>query len=141
MIGVIGGWILHRKEQRLEKRIEMHISTSGISLENQISLWQKKLTQEAQEFSKIPNVPSVRDVLAWLGDFQEPIEIVQFHYSLVHSSNNARVDLEFKAESPAMADRFQAALEKVPTLVDKKQKITWTAQKDSYKLSFSLRKV
>jgi type IV pilus assembly protein PilM len=54
---------------------------------------------------------------------------------------SVKVDLEFTAPSPAVAHRFQEALEKAPTLVDKKQKVAWTAQQNSYKLSFVLRKI
>jgi hypothetical protein len=136
------------KEKALKEKISTHFVTSG-SLENQLIAWQKKLTQEGQEFPLLADAPSVRDVLAWLGTIQEPIEVVHFHYGLVqypHAGDKAKpyqvkIDLEFRAESPALAHRFQEALEKAPTLVDKKQKVAWTAQQDSYKLSFVLRKI
>ncbi|HEY5236317.1 MAG TPA: hypothetical protein VIJ14_09080, partial [Rhabdochlamydiaceae bacterium] len=141
-----GEVMLHQKETALKNRIAAHFSTTG-SLEEQLLTWQKKLYQEGQEFPLLPDVPSVRDVLAWLGTLQEPIEVVHFHYGLVQYPRagdktqpyQVKVDLEFTAESPAVAHRFQEALEKAPTLVDKKQKVAWTANQDSYKLSFVLR--
>jgi len=150
VIALAGGWTLHRKEKALEDRIAVHFSAPGLPLEQQLAGWQKKLVQDGQEFPLIPDVPSVRDVLAWLGDLHEPaVEIVQFHYGLVQYPKagekqqpySAKVDVEFKAANPATAHRFQEALEKVPTLIDKKQKVAWTAQKESYKISFVLRKV
>jgi type IV pilus assembly protein PilM len=144
--------MIHRKEAALKERIAAHFSSSG-SLENQLMAWQKKLSQEGQEFPLLPDIPTVRDVLAWLGVVQEPIEIVHFHYGLVQYPRagdkagdkilpyQVKIDLEFTAPNPAVAHRFQEALEKVPTLVDKKQKVAWTAQQDSYKLSFVLRKI
>jgi len=151
LTGLIGGWMLLRKESSLKDRIAVHISTSG-SLEDQTIAWQKKLSQDGKEFPLLPDVPSARDVLAWIGTLQEPIEIVHFHYGLVQypqASHKAgdkilpyqvKIDLEFTAHNPAVAHHFQEALEKAPTLVDKKQKVAWTAQQDSYKLSFVLRK-
>ena len=143
-----GEWMLHQKETALKKRIAAHFSTSG-SLEEQLLAWQKKLYQEGQEFPLIPDVPSVRDVMAWLGTLQEPIEVVHFHYGLVQYPRagdktqpyQVKVELEFTAESPSVAHRFQEALEKAPTLVDKKQKVAWTANQDCYKLIFVLRKI
>lgn len=146
-----GEWMLHRKEAGLKKRIAARFTTSG-SLEEQLLAWQKKLHQEGQEFPLIPDVPSVRDVMAWLGSIQEPIEVVHFHYGLDQYPRagdkigdkaqpyQVKVELEFKAESPSVAHRFQEVLEKAPTLVDKKQKVTWTANQDCYKLTFVLRK-
>ncbi len=147
LVGTIGEWIVHRKESDLKNRIAAHFSTSG-SLEDQLMAWQKQLSQDGKEFPLLPNVPTVRDVLSWLGTLQEPIDVVHFHYGLIQYPKagdatqpyQVKVELEFTAESPAVAHRFQEALEKAPTLVDKKQKIAWTAQKDSYKLSFVLRK-
>lgn len=150
VIALAGGWILHSKEKALQDKIAIHFSASELSLEQQLAGWQKKLVQDGQEFPLLPDVPSVRDVLAWLGNLQEPtVEIVQFHYGLVQYPKagekqqpySVKVDLEFKAPNPATAHHFQEALEKVPTLIDKKQKVAWTAQKDSYKISFVLRKV
>jgi hypothetical protein len=148
LTGLIGGWILLRKESSLKDRIALHFTSSG-SLEDQIIAWQKKLSQDGKEFPLLPDVPSVRDVLAWIGTLQEPIEIVHFHYGLVQYPQagekilpyQVKIDLEFTAPNPAVAHRFQEALEKAPTLVDKKQKVAWTAQQDSYKLSFVLRKI
>jgi hypothetical protein len=87
--------------------------------------------------------------MAWLGAIQEPIEVVRFHYSLVQYPKagekiepyDVKIELEFKAENPAAARRFREALELDPTLIDKKQQVTWTPQQDSYKISFGLRKV
>ncbi len=147
LVGGIGGFLLHQKESSLQKRISAYFS-SDAPLEQRLELWQKKLTESGQEFPLLPDVPSVRDVLAWLGTLQEPIEIVQFRYNLVQYPKagdkgqpySAKVELEFKAANPASAHRFQESVEKVPTLVDKKQKVAWTAQQDSYKISFALRK-
>jgi hypothetical protein len=146
--GSIGGWMLYRKEIALKDRIAVHFSSSG-PLEEQLLGWQKQLSQDGKEFPLLPDVPPVKDLLAWLGTLQEPIEIVQLRYSLVQYPKagekqqpyNVKVDLEFTAPSPAVAHRFQEALEKAPTLVDKKQKVAWTAQQNSYKLSFVLRKI
>jgi hypothetical protein len=147
LLGSMGEWIIHRKESALKNRIAAHFHTSG-SLEDQLMAWQKQLSQEGKEFPILANVPTIRDVLSWLGSLQEPIDVVHFHYGLDNYPKagdpaqpyQAKVELEFTAESPAIAHRFQEALEKAPTLVDKKQKIAWTTQKDSYKLSFVLRK-
>ncbi len=144
---IAGEWMVHRKETVLKKRIAAHFSGAG-SLEEQLLAWQKKLYQDGQEFPLLPDVPTVRDVMAWLGTLQEPIEVVHFHYGLVQYPRagdktqpyQVKVELEFTAESPAVAHRFQEALEKAPTLVDKKQKVAWTSNQDSYKLSFVLRK-
>lgn len=150
LVGAAGSWILHSKEKALQSRIAAHFSASNTPLEQQLDDWQKKLAQDGQGFPLLPDVPSVRDVLAWLGNLQEPsVEIVQFHYSLIQYPKagekqepyGVKVDLEFKASNPATAHRFQEMLEKIPTLIDKKQKIAWTAQQDSYKISFALRKV
>jgi hypothetical protein len=146
--GGLGGWILHGREQALHKKIEPYFSAPSLSLGEKIAEWQKKITQDSKGFPLLPDVPSVRDALAWLGEFQEPIEIVQFHYSLVQYPKagekeepySVKIDLEFKAASPAAAQRFQETVEKVPTLVDKKQKIAWTAHADFYKISFYLRR-
>lgn len=148
-VGSIGEWILHSKEQKLKERIAAHFSTSG-TLEDQCAAWQKKISLDGQDFPLLPDVPSVSDVLSWLGTLQEPIEVVDFHYGLVQYPRvgvqekaqpyQVKIDLEFTASSPAIAQRFHEALEKAPTLVDKKQKVAWTAQKESYKLSFVLRK-
>jgi hypothetical protein len=149
-VGIAGSWMLHRKEKALHERIAVHFSAPELPLPEQLDGWQKKLVQDGQEFPLIPDVPSVRDVLAWLGNLHEPsVEIVQFHYGLVQYPKagekqqpySVKVDVEFKAANPATAHRFQEALEKVPTLIDKKQKVAWTAQKESYKISFVLRKV
>jgi type IV pilus assembly protein PilM len=140
--------MLLRKESSLKDRIAVHLTAKG-SLEDQVMAWQKKLSQDGKEFPLLPDVPSARDVLAWIGTLQEPIEIVHFHYGLVQypqagekilTPYQVKIDLEFTAPNPAAAHRFQEALEKTPTLVDKKQKVAWTAQQDSYKLSFVLRK-
>ncbi len=147
LVGSIGGWMVHRKGKNLQERIAVHFSGSG-SLEDQLIGWQAKLSKEGQEFPVVPDVPSVRDVLAWIGSLQEPIEIVHFRYNLIEYPKagekeqpyKVKVDLEFTAPNPAVAHRFQEAIEKVPTLVDKKQKVAWTAQQNSYKLSFVLRK-
>ena len=148
LVGSLGVGFLHRQEKGLKERVAVHFSSSG-SLEDQLSAWQKKLSQEGQDFPLFSDVPKVRDVLAWLGTLQEPIEIVHFHYNLVQYPKiddtakpyQAKIEIEFTAPSPAVAHRFQEALEKAPTLVDKKQKVTWTSQKESYKLSFVLRKI
>jgi len=147
LVGSIGEWVIYRKETTLKNRIAAHFSASG-SLEEQLTAWQKQLSQEGKEFPLLPNVPSTRDVLSWLGTLQEPIDIVHFRYRLDQYPKatdqtepyQAKVEIEFTAESPAIAHRFQEALEKTPTLVDKKHKIAWTAQNKSYKLSFVLRK-
>jgi hypothetical protein len=147
LAGSIGEWISHRRESALKNRIAAHFSCSG-SLEEQLAAWQKQISQEGKEFPLLPNVPSARDVLSWLGTLQEPIDIVYFRYRLDQYPKAGdqtqpylvKIDLEFTAESPAIAHRFQEALEKTPTFVDKKHKIVWTSQKDSYKLSFVLRK-
>jgi hypothetical protein len=148
LVGAIGGLMLHQKETALQERTSVHFASKDLSLEQSLDQWQKKLTQDGQEFPLLSDVPSVRDVLAWLGTLQEPVEIVQFHYTLVQYPQadkkqlpySGKVDLEFKAASPAIAHHFQEAVEKVPTLVDKKQKVEWNAQQDSYKISFVLRK-
>jgi hypothetical protein len=152
LVSSIGKWMLYQKERALKDKIAVHFSSSG-SLEDQLFAWQKKLSQEGQELPLIPDAPSVRDVLAWLGTLQEPIEVVHFHYGLIQYPRagdrpadkvqpyQVKIDLEFTAPTPAVAHRFQEALEKAPTLVDKKQKVTWTAQQNSYKLSFVLRKI
>jgi len=147
IVSTIGEWIIHRKEAALKHRIAVHFSTSG-SLEQQLIAWQKQLSQDGKEFPLLPNVPSARDVLSWLGTVKEPIDVVHFHYGLTQYPKagdqtqpyQVKVEIEFTAESPAAAHRFQEALEKAPTLVDKKHKIAWTAQKDSYKLSCVLRR-
>ena len=147
LIGSIGEWLVRSKESALKNRIAAHFSTSG-SLEDQLLAWQKQLSQDGKEFPILPNVPKVADVLSWLGSLQEPIDVVHFRYGLEQYPKagdpahpyQVKVELEFTAKSPAAAQHFQEALEKAPTLVDKKQKIAWTAQKDSYKLSFVLRK-
>jgi hypothetical protein len=153
LVGTSGGLMLHQKETALQERISVHFASKDLSLEQTLDQWQKKLTQDGQEFPLLSDIPSVRDVLAWLGTLQEPVELIQFHYALVQypqaSENKAgkkqlpysgKVDLEFKAASPAIAHHFQEAVEKVPTLVDKKQKVEWNAQQESYKISFVLRK-
>ena len=148
LVGSLGGWMLHRKEKALQERIAVHFSSSG-SLEEQLAAWQHKLSQEGQSFPLVPDVPPVRDVLAWLGTLQESIEVVHFRYSLVQYPQagakeqpyKAKIDLEFTAPNPAVAHRFHQAVEKNPTLVDKKQKVEWTAQQNSYKISFVLRKI
>ncbi len=66
----------------MKDRIAVHLTAPG-SLEDQVMAWQKKLSQDGKEFPLLPDVPSARDVLAWIGTLQEPIEIVQFHYGLV----------------------------------------------------------
>jgi hypothetical protein len=148
LVCTIGGWVLHGRSQALQKKIEPYFSAPQLSLKEQIDAWQGKLLQEGQGFLLLPDVPSVQDVLAWLGNLQEPIEIVQFHYGLVQYPKagekeepySVKIDLEFKAASPAAAQKFQEALEKVPTLVDKKQKVAWTAHQDCYNISLLLRK-
>ncbi|MBS0648419.1 MAG: hypothetical protein JSS10_04240 [Verrucomicrobia bacterium] len=154
LVAAAGSWVLHRKEQALQSRIAAHFSAPDLPMDlpidQRLDAWQKKLTQDGQGFPLLADVPSVRDVLAWLGNLQEPsVEIVQFHYSLVQYPKaggklepyGVKIELEFKAPHPAAAHRFQEMLEKVPTLIDKKQKIAWTAQQESYKISFALRKV
>jgi hypothetical protein len=81
--GGIGTFILNRQEQALEKKIALHFTAPDAPLEEKIALWQQQLLQESKGFPLIPDVPTVSEVLAWLGSLQEPIDIVQFHYSLV----------------------------------------------------------
>jgi hypothetical protein len=148
LVGGLGGWMLHAREQALHQKIAEHCSASG-SLEEKLNGWKKQLVQEARGFPLLPDVPLVKDILGWVGNIQEPIEIVQFHYSLVQYPKageteepyGVKIDLEFKAENPAAARRFREALEQEPTFIDKKEKVSWTAQQNSYKISFGLRKI
>lgn len=147
-VGMLSGFTIQQRKKALLQKIESYHSASG-TVEERVGSWQQTLLAQSKEFPLVPDVPPVKEILGWLGGIQEPIEIVQFHYSLVEYPKaggkrepyGVRVDLEFKAETPQMAQRFREALECEPTFIDKKQKITWNAQQDSYKTSFELRKV
>jgi hypothetical protein len=148
LTGAIGLFLLHHQKSSLEQRVATYFSSGGNSLENQIFLWQQQLIDESKIFPLLPDIPSVSDTLAWLGVVEAPVEIVQFHYSLVkypkagekNGTYSGKVELEFKAAGPKEAEELQARLQKNPTLVDTKQKVTWTAHQNCYKISFWLRK-
>lgn len=148
LVGVTGLALLHSQKQALEKKIATYFAAPDATLQTQVFLWQKQLLEESKTFPLLPDIPSVSDTLAFLGELQEPIDIVQFHYSLVKypqagekkSPYSAKVELEFKAAGPKDAEAMQERLQKNPTLVDTKQKIAWTAHQNYYKISFWLRK-
>ncbi len=135
LTAVIGLIFLQSKEQKLKETVEKYFTAPQLPLEDKISLWQKHLVQETKATPLLADIPSVSEVLAWLGELKEPIEIMQFHYTV-----SGKVELEFKAAGPAAAQHLQETLQKNPTLVDTKQKIAWTAYQNFYKISFSLRK-
>jgi hypothetical protein len=148
VVGMLSSFTILQKKKALLQKIEAHHSASG-SLEERVENWKRALLAQSKEFPFAADVPPVKDILGWLGGIQEPIEIVQFHYSLVEYPKagekrepySVRIDLEFKTETPQIAQRFREALEREPTFIDKKQKITWNKQQESYKISFELRKI
>lgn len=148
VIGMLSGFTIQQKKRALLQKIETHHVGHG-TIGERIESWQRELAVRSKEFPLIPDVPPVKDVLGWLGEIQEPIEIVQFDYNLIEYPKagekrepySVKISLEFKAETPQVAQRFREALEHEPTFIDKKQKITWNAQQNYYKTSFELRKV
>lgn len=140
LTAIFGFTRLHLQEKKLEKTIATHFSAPTVSLPEKISLWQQHLLKESQTPPLVAHVPSLSEIFAWLGQIEEPIEIVQFHYNLVKFPNSAQVELDFKAAGPSVAESLKKALQQEPTLIDTKEKITWTAHQNFYKISFSLRR-
>lgn len=148
VVAMLSSFTIQQKKKTLLQKIETHHTALG-TVEERVESWRQTLLAQSKEFPLVPDVPLVKEILGWLGGIQEPIEIVQFHYSLVEYPKagikrepySVRIDLEFKAETPQIAQRFRDALECEPTFIDKKQKMTWNAQQDCYKTSFELRKI
>ncbi len=148
IVGTFGTGILSIRRHFLHQRINQYF-TSNLSLDKKIEAWEQKISKDAKAFPLVPDLPSAREVVAWLSELQEPVDIIQFNYTLVqypkaggkHEPYSVKVDIEFTAENPEIAHRFQDAVEKAPTFIDKNQKVQWSVEQNSYKLSFNLRKI
>lgn len=143
VVAAAGFSFFHLKERDLSRRIDAVFSSPHSNLEEKISQWQNHVAEEAKKLPALPDHPTAASTLAWIGNVDAPIDVVEFRYALVESGveSSIKIDIDFKAPNLPAAERFKEALEKNPTFIDKKQKIEWTATQDFYKISFFLRKI
>lgn len=139
VVAAAGFSFFHLKERNLSQRIDAVFSSPHSNLEEKISQWQHHLTEEAKKLPALPDHPTVASTLAWIGNVDASIDVVEFRYNLVES--RVKIEINFKAPNLPAAERFKETLEKTPTFMDKKQKTEWTATQDFYKISFFLRKI
>lgn len=127
----IGAILLGNKESKMSAELDQFVEKSDLSLEERILNWEASLKKQKRLPIFSPKF-KVSDVLAWISNKQEAIEVVHLHYSLV--KNEVKVDLEFTAESPTVAREFHDML-----LNEKLKDVTWNVSQDKYKTSFYLR--
>ncbi len=126
-------------------------------LNKSISIFEKNSQNLLPEtFSLSPTVPGVRKTLQWLNKHPQIIskseektllQIQHFRYQLLKfphlgkkdKSCEAKVDLEFTAQSPRQAREFHDALIKSTTMIQKKKEITWDVRGEKYFTSFYLK--
>jgi type IV pilus assembly protein PilM len=120
----------------------------------------QQVKEQPESFPLQPNLPRVSDVLAWLtthpnvvsknestGVVTPLISIENFHYTLLKRPDKqkkreryqAKVDLEFTAESPKNAREFHDALITENPLVDLKNEVKWGVSQGKYRTSFILK--
>ena len=159
---LIGSFWTHKREAFLcEQLLTFREKTSGQSgsralLEEELDSWEHTLKEQKRPFPFDPSVPKVSDTLAFLSTHplltlsknKEGIEIKQLRYQLVkhpkvgrpNEPYEAKVELEFTATSPKLAQAFRESLQKGDQIVNSKADITWTAKDQLYRTSFYLKK-
>jgi type IV pilus assembly protein PilM len=167
IIGISGQVIFKAKERILVEKLHALLPPGMIQEEllsaeeirNQIWKWEKSLSPQKLSFPFLPTTPSVSDVLAWLsthpvltaadGGKKEGFEIKSLRYQMYKYPKlgeskdlyQAKVDLEFTANSPRLAREFHDALLKGDSIVDSKREIKWNAQNNAYFTSFELKAI
>jgi hypothetical protein len=144
-----GSWIVYRKTNQLQQRIPKKFSSVDTSMEKKIFFWEKDLKEQAILFPLLPSVPAVKDILGWLSQHNDCIEIVNFDYSLIGypriddptAAYILKIELEFTADSLFVAKQFVEKIKRNPSFIDKTKKIEWLVEEGSYKICFETRKL
>lgn len=141
---------LNSEKSRLQQTITHYLTEdlTNASLDEQIASWEKNLEKESKAFPLSPNIYLVSDVLAWLSQCKENIDIRHVHYSLVKCPTLekkstpylVKIDLEFTAPSEASAKEFRELLKKQTSFVSSQEEISWSLLQDVYKTSFYLKR-
>ena len=159
---LIGSFWTHKREvflfqQALNFRDKASEQTgSRALLEDEILSWEHTLKEQKRPFPFEPSVPKVSDVLAFLSTHpqltfsrtKEGIDIKQLRYQLVkhpkvgrpNEPYETKVDLEFTATSPKLAQDFHESLQTGDQIVNPKEEITWVLKDQIYRTSFYLKK-
>jgi len=123
--------------------------TKNTGFYNDLEDFDAYLGSQIKNFPYFLKVPNVNQTLSWLNTHEnlKQAEIIFFNYSLdeypnVFSKNNpyvAKVELEFKTKTPAIARSFYDSLLKGEGYANPNLEITWEVENNSYKTSFYLK--
>jgi hypothetical protein len=141
-------------QQIIQEATQQNITLPELEAFSSLEAW----TLETENFiqSKLSpyplqaDLPSPRDTLGWLSDIlvnSGNAHIVSFEYkseSFPDSKHalaryRVKVELEFEAFDPAVAEAIQQKLLKAYEWIEKPSALVWKAQKDRYQVSFYLR--
>lgn len=143
----LGFYHLHKREAKLQARLDGIAGVEANSLEKRVEAWERELSVQAKAYPLVPNTPPLKDVLAWISSKKHEINVTHLNYALIkyprlgesHEPYQVKVILEFTAPTPAIAREFYDSLLKGDPMVNSKQVVTWDAQQNSYKISFFVR--
>jgi hypothetical protein len=128
----VGSYQIGQKKFALQSKLSQYGAPEGGSLQERLDAWEKGLISQP---SLAQTTPLVTELLHWFSTLQAEIDIIHLHYALP----TAKVDLDFKAPSPAVARAFHELLLQGPAFVDATKEITWNTTQDRYKTSFYLK--
>ena len=148
------------KKEALVTEEEVDLTAfSQNDISSRIDFLEKEIKATPNIYPLFPKTPRVSDVLAWLCDLplivgenkektiQQPrIQLQSFNYKMVKRPEigkereryQVKVEIEFTTSSPRYAREFHAFLLAPNDLIDPKEEVKWTVEKDSYKTSFFL---
>jgi hypothetical protein len=157
------------KEQRegmLIKKLQSYVpqeirqaESSHMSLEELLTLCEKKLGKQKRAFAYHPTVATVSDLLAWLSssspfnqspsspaEKEEGLEIKKVRYHITKYPKigskvetwGAQVEIEFVTTSARLAREVRDLLMAGDPFIDASAEISWSAQDNTYRTSFFL---
>jgi hypothetical protein len=138
-------------DQQLAKEVFMTPDEEQI-----LERWNKVSKKFSKEYPYILHCPKVTDVLAWIYQHPcivgtqkdaDPIFIQSIRYKLISYPNLkapkdpylAKIELEFKTDSPLSARKFHEAIYHGDGWADPTEEIQWEATDHIYRIAFMLR--
>lgn len=131
-----------------EKPLPDNIEEMGAQeINSALSGLDEELRKPTSDMALHPDVPRVSDLLTWLSQNKQQIQLESLTYVMVKRPEKekpkeryqVRVDLEFSVPSATLAREFHDALLAPNAFVDPKFELKWSVQRGRYRASFFLK--
>lgn len=146
---------LKREEKKVAYSFQSLLASQGLDLpasradyQSELEKIEKEVLSRPDTFPLLPQVPKVRDTLAFVGELMpKETKIQNFRYHMVQRPHinstkekyRTLVEVEFLSPHASEAKKFHEALIAPNAFVDAKSPITWESVKGKYKTTFYLK--